>query len=278
MNDVVAYESFSKSGRTLRSEAIPCVSSETGALRAISPPHFPPGSAAAETLQIARTGGARLGFGFAKLRLDVERAWQTVMHLDCREALVIAELIEHDANRLPVAAAQALRCEIAALRAVALVLQDDEAAALPAALSALGPGASARTAHVASTVCRSVYWRLGDLERFYAVERVTLDIQPGRLQPVSVPFDLALDAAVALDQMRLRSGAGLPARTFWPMRFPRVSLRKCCTNRARWTKPRNSSPPGSPTYANAARSKARYVHMGCWHALPSAGGNTAGRW
>jgi ATP/maltotriose-dependent transcriptional regulator MalT len=205
MNDVVAYESFSKSDRTPRSEAIPCVSSETGALRALSPTHFPPGSAAAETLQIARTGGARVGFGFAKLRLDVERAWQTVMHLDCREALVIAELIEHDANRLPAAAAKALRCEIAALRAVAFVLQDDEAAALPAALSALGPGASARTAHVASTVCRSVYWRLGNLERFYAVERVTLDFQPGRLQPVSVPFDLALDAAVALDQMRFNA-------------------------------------------------------------------------
>jgi ATP/maltotriose-dependent transcriptional regulator MalT len=211
MNDVVAYESYSKSGRTPRSEAVPCVSSETGALRAISPPHLPLGSRASEALQIARTGNARVGFGFAKLRLDVERAWQTVMHLDCREALVIAELIEHDASRLPATAAKGLRCEIAALRAVALVWQDDEAAALPAALSARGPGSSARTAHVASTVCRSVYWRLGDLESFYAVERVKLDDQPGRMQPVSVLFDLALDAAVALDQMRFGAARLLAA-------------------------------------------------------------------
>lgn len=174
MNDVVAYES----------------------------PHLPVGNLAAEALQIARSGGGRVGIGFAKLRLDIERAWQTVMHLDCHEALVIAELIEHRANALSATVAKALRGEIAALRAVAFVFQDDAAAALPAALSARGPEASARTAHVASTVCRSVYWRCGDLESFYAVDRVELDNRPGRMQAVSALFDLALDAAVALDQMR----------------------------------------------------------------------------
>jgi ATP/maltotriose-dependent transcriptional regulator MalT len=202
MNDVVAPESLSKCDRTPRSAAIPGVSSETGALYTVSPSPLPVSGRAAQALQIARTRGAGLGTGFAKLRLEIERAWQTVMHLDCREALVIADLIEHHANALSASVPKALRCEIAALRAVAFVLQDDEAAALPAALSARGPDASARTTHVASTVCRSVYWRLGDLERFYAVERVELDNRPARMQAVSALYDLALDAAVALDQMR----------------------------------------------------------------------------
>ena len=202
MNDVVAYESLSKSDGTPRSVVIPRLSSRTGALRAISPPHLPLDGLAAGALQIAWSSGPRIDFGFAELRLDIERAWQTVTHLDCRDALAITELIEHLASRLPATATKALRCEIAALRAVALVLQDDEAAALAAALSARGPDASARTAHVASTVCRSVYWRLGDLESFHAMERVKLDDRPGRMQAVSALFDLALDAAVALDQMR----------------------------------------------------------------------------
>jgi ATP/maltotriose-dependent transcriptional regulator MalT len=202
MNDVVAPENLSKCDRTSRSVAIPSLSTETGALRTLSPSPLPVGGRAAEALQLARTGGARPGVGFARLRLEIERAWQTVMHLDCREALVIADLIEHRANALSAVVPKTLHCEIAALRAVAFVLQDDEAAALPAAWSARGPDASARTAHVASTVCRSVYWRLGDLERFYAVERVKLDKRPCRMQAVSAQFDLALDAAVALDQMR----------------------------------------------------------------------------
>jgi len=211
MNDVVAHDSFLKPGRTTRGAAIPRVSSETGARRPISPPHFPVGSRTDGSLQIARTSVDRVDASFAKIRLDIEQAWQTIMRFDCSEALALADLIEHHANMLSTTVAKALRCEIAALRAVAFVLQDDEAAALPAALSARRPEASAPTAHVALTVCRSVYWRLGDLESFYAVERARLNNQPGRLQAVSALFDLALDSAVALDQMRFSAARLLAA-------------------------------------------------------------------
>ena len=207
MNDVVAHESFSKSART-PSGAMPYAASETAARHAIYPPVS---IRIGEARPMTRNGGVRPGIGFAKLRLDLERAWQAVMHLECREALVIAELIEHHANRLSPTVAKTLRCELAALRAAALVLQDDEAAALPAALAARGPGVSAVTAHIALTVCRSVYWRLGELERFHAVERVKLDTQLGRRQALAALFDLALDAAVALDQMRFSAARLLAA-------------------------------------------------------------------
>lgn len=211
MNDIVAHESFLKSVRTSPTVAMPCVSSEPGALRAIFPTHLPLGIYPREAPQIARTGAARADVSPAKIRRDIERAWQILMRFDCSEALAIANRIERDASRLPVTAAQALRCEIAALRAAAFVLQDDESAALPAALSARGAGASASTAHVALTVCRSVYWRRGDLERFHAVERIQLDSKPGRMQAISALFDLALDAAVALDQMRFNAARLLAA-------------------------------------------------------------------
>ncbi|MFM0740156.1 LuxR C-terminal-related transcriptional regulator [Paraburkholderia xenovorans] len=211
MNDVVAHESISKSGRSQPGAPSPCVSSEAGALHVIAAARLPVGVCVAEIPWMARHGGARVGIGFAKLRLDIERAWQSAMRVDCHEALVIADLIEHQATRLSASAAKALRCEIAALRAVAFVLQDDEAAALAAAWSARGAHATATTAHVALTVCRSVYWRLGDLESFYAVERFKPGHQPTRRQTVSTLFDLGLDAAVALDQMHFGAARLLAA-------------------------------------------------------------------
>ena len=211
MNDVVACENFAKTGRTPRGVAIPCVSPEPGARRAIAPGALPFGSNTAAALQIARTNGAPVGASFANIRLDIERAWLAVMRFDSRGALAIAGLIEQQANRLSVTVTKALHGEVAALRAVALVLQDDEVAALPAALSALALGASAPTAQVALTVCRSVYWRRGDLESFYAVERVKLDGRPGPMQALAALFDLALDAAVAFDQMRFNAARLLAA-------------------------------------------------------------------
>jgi len=215
MNDVVACESFSKSGRTSRGAAIPvaiaCVSLEAGARLTNTAAARAIAGNSAGTPRIARTAGAETGISFAKIRLDIERAWQAVLRFDSCEALSVADLIEQQASRLSVTATKALHGEVAALRAAALVLQDDEAAALPAALSALGLGTNTRTAHVALTVCRSVYWRRGDLERFYAVERIRLDGRPGPMQAVSALFDLTLDAAVVFDQMRFNAARLLAA-------------------------------------------------------------------
>ncbi|MGX7002244.1 LuxR C-terminal-related transcriptional regulator [Caballeronia sp. KNU42] len=212
MNDVVACESLSKVGRTPQSVAIPCGSPELGARQtSAAAGSVPLVSGTAAAMQILRTGGTRLGARFAHIRLDIERAWQAIMRFDSREALVIADLIEQQANRLSATVTRALHGEIAALRAAALAFQDDEAGTLPAALSALALGASAPTVQIALTVCRSVYWRRGDLKRFYEVERVKLDGRSGPMQAVSALFDLALDAAVAFDQMRFNAARLLAA-------------------------------------------------------------------
>ena len=55
------------------------------------------------------------------------------------------------------------------------------------------------------TVCRCVYWRLGDPESFYAVQRREPGAQPGRLRAITTMFDLALDAAIEFGQMHFNA-------------------------------------------------------------------------
>lgn len=141
----------------------------------------------------------------SRIRLEVARAWQSVIHLQGAEALAIVLRIERQLDASPASATMATRCEIAAVKAAAFVLRDDGEAALAAALAVLRLGAASPSAHVALTVCRFVYWRLGDLDSFHAVERRAPCIRPARLRTVTTMLDLALHAAVEFGQMRFHS-------------------------------------------------------------------------
>ncbi|NPT46617.1 hypothetical protein GNZ12_35955 [Paraburkholderia sp. 1N] len=141
----------------------------------------------------------------ARIHLDLARAWQMLIRCEAAEALLSAQRIEGQVGPLPGPAAVAVRCEIAAVRAAALMQQDDAGAALAAALSALRLGTATPTAHVALTVCRCAYWRLGDPESYYAVERRAPDGQPGRLRAITTMLDLALDAAIEFGQMHFNA-------------------------------------------------------------------------
>ena len=126
MNDVVAPENLSKCDRTLRSVAIPSLSTETGALRTLSPSPLP-------------VGGPRRG-GSAACKNRRCPAWRRLCETQARDRTGVAD---GHAPRLPRGARhrgphrtsrkrlsavvpKTLHCEIAALRAVAFVLQDDE--------------------------------------------------------------------------------------------------------------------------------------------------------
>ncbi|MFM0339978.1 LuxR C-terminal-related transcriptional regulator [Paraburkholderia fungorum] len=141
----------------------------------------------------------------ARVHRDLARAWQMLIRCEAAEALLTAQRIDGQLGPLPGPVTVAVRCEIAAMRAAALMLQDDAGAALAAALAALRLGAATPTAHVALTVCRCVYWRLGDPESFYAVERRAPDAQPGRLRAITTTLDLALDAAIEFGQMHFNA-------------------------------------------------------------------------
>ncbi|MFM0614362.1 LuxR C-terminal-related transcriptional regulator [Paraburkholderia nemoris] len=158
-----------------------------------------------ELQSLARAGRERPAASVARIHLDLARAWQMVIRGEAAEALLSAQRLEGQVGPLTGPVAVAVRCEIAAVRAAALLLQDDAGAALAAALSALRLGTATPTAHVALTVCRCAYLRLGDPESFYAVERRAPDAQPGRLRAVTRMLDIALDAAVEFAQMHFNA-------------------------------------------------------------------------
>ncbi|MCP2084501.1 UNVERIFIED_ORG: DNA-binding NarL/FixJ family response regulator [Paraburkholderia sediminicola] len=158
-----------------------------------------------ELQSLARVGRERPAASVARIHPDLARAWQMVIRGEAAEALLSAQRLEGQVGPLTGSVAVAVRCEIAAVRAAALLLQDDAGAALAAALSALRLGTATPTAHVALTVCRCAYLRLGDPESFYAVERRAPDAQPGRLRAVTTMLDIALDAAVEFAQMHFNA-------------------------------------------------------------------------
>jgi ATP/maltotriose-dependent transcriptional regulator MalT len=141
----------------------------------------------------------------SRSRLELARAWQSLVHLQGAEALAIVQRIERQLDASPASATMATRCEIAAVKAAASALRDDGEAALASALAVLRLGSVSPSAHVALTVCRFVYWRLGDLDSFHAVERPVPCIRPARLRTVTTMLDLALHAAVEFGQMRFHS-------------------------------------------------------------------------
>lgn len=207
MNEAIVCETHQETEHSHPRAAPPRAQSEALVTRAL---HVVPSTAVYvdEVRSLARAGRERAAVSVACIHLELARAWQMLIRLKAAEALLTAQRIEGQLGLSPGPGAVALRCEIAAVRAAALLLQDDAGAALAAALAALRLGTATPTAHVALTVCRCVYWRLGDLESFYAVERRELrepDQQPGRLRAVTTMFDLALDAAIEFGQMHFNA-------------------------------------------------------------------------
>lgn len=97
------------------------------------------------------------------------------------------------------------------MRAASLVLQDDVTAALAAALSALRLHARSPAAHVARSVCRYVYWHLGDMTQLEAPTSGETGEYPDRLRAATAVFDCSVDAMTELRQLHLNSARHWPS-------------------------------------------------------------------
>ncbi|RKP47135.1 LuxR C-terminal-related transcriptional regulator [Pararobbsia silviterrae] len=144
-----------------------------------------------------------------RVRFELARAWAMLIRLDADEALAVVQRIERQIAALPGPDVLAVLSEVAAMRAAALLLQDDGAAALPAALSALRLDAHAPTAHVARTVCRYVYWQLGDVDGLDAFARCEPGERADRLRTATAVFDRTLDAMLELSRSHLNTARTL---------------------------------------------------------------------
>ncbi|MFM0071670.1 LuxR C-terminal-related transcriptional regulator [Paraburkholderia sediminicola] len=208
MNEALVCEIHQEAGHLQTPAAPPRGQSDalmTRALHVVPPAPVFADEVQTEVQTLARVGRERSALSVARVHPDLARGWQMVIRGEAAEALLSAQRLEGQVGPLTGPVAVAVRCEIAAVRAAALLLQDDAGAALAAALSALRLGTATPTAHVALTVCRCAYLRLGDPESFYAVERRAPDAQPGRLCAITTMLDIALDAAVEFAQMHFNA-------------------------------------------------------------------------
>jgi ATP/maltotriose-dependent transcriptional regulator MalT len=156
-----------------------------------------------EFFQLADMTCNLTGASIARVKRAMTRAWRTVLSLRCGEGLAMVAHIEPYIFDLPPRAADDIRKEIAMLRAVALALRDECVAALPIVSAAIEPDETCPAASIAATICRLGYWKLRDLSRFQAVKHLILDANASRSQVRSKIFDLSIEAAFELEQLRL---------------------------------------------------------------------------
>jgi ATP/maltotriose-dependent transcriptional regulator MalT len=95
------------------------------------------------------------------------------------------------------------RAEFNVIRAMALALSDDTAAALPIAEDAFAQCGSGAVGIAAATTCRLAHWRSGELARFHALRPAKIAANAGRRCASLEAFDRSIEAIVELQQLRL---------------------------------------------------------------------------
>ena len=144
-----------------------------------------------------------------KIRRDLARTWRLVLALQIDEALRMIERLELQFDDVPPANARRLRGATQLLRAAGLAFQDDSLAVLPIALSLLKKGETTRDDHAALTICRLGFWRLGDFNSFCLLPRLEPRVRFSKSLAISAMLDLSIEAAVALDHLRLSTAKRL---------------------------------------------------------------------
>jgi ATP/maltotriose-dependent transcriptional regulator MalT len=111
-------------------------------------------------------------------------------------------LAEHRLSDLPIGHIHKYRVQIDTLRACQLIATDESLTALSVASRVYRSATNVTIPAAAITIYRLGYWRLGDTERFYAIERASLPACPTRSQVRQHVYDLSLEAAVELERLR----------------------------------------------------------------------------
>lgn len=137
------------------------------------------------------------------------RAWRLMLMLRTTEALETIDGIELQLDDLPIAVAKRLRAASQLVRAVGLALQDDSVAALAIACSQLTWNPIAHDGYAVTTLCRLGYWRLGKFDAFHALPRHPPRLLWSRSHATSAMIDLSIEAAVALDHLKLTTAKRL---------------------------------------------------------------------
>jgi ATP/maltotriose-dependent transcriptional regulator MalT len=149
------------------------------------------------------------GASLPKIRRDLARAWRLMLALQIDEALLMIERLELQLDDVPPANARRLRGATQLLRAAGLAFQDDSLAVLPIAVSLLKRDETTHDHHAALTICRLGFWRLGEFDSFRLLPRLEPRVRWSKSLAISAMLDLSMEAAVALDHLRLSTAKRL---------------------------------------------------------------------
>jgi LuxR family transcriptional regulator, maltose regulon positive regulatory protein len=145
---------------------------------------------------------AALMRGQMKVRLAI--AWGLALAMRFEEALHQVAEIERDPTAADFPDAEALECECQAIRAIALALKDDSAAALPLADATLRRRpADPSTFNAVSDAARFCHWKAGDLRSFHAAPWVQFSDEQSRRNVFVTVYRLCLQGLVQFEQLRV---------------------------------------------------------------------------
>jgi ATP/maltotriose-dependent transcriptional regulator MalT len=146
----------------------------------------------------------------SRFQRDLHRARRMLIRLDFSDAFELIACIESTLDLLPTSLAVRVRDEIKGLRAIGAALQDDSLGALHVASMILkSKGIARQTEMTALAVCRFAYWRLGEMDGFYSLPRLRSPGKVLRRAVMPVVFDLCVEAAIELQQLRPVAGKHL---------------------------------------------------------------------
>ena len=158
-----------------------------------------------------RSGPPRnpVGASLTKIRRELAQIRRLMLALQIDEALHRIEQLELRLDDVPPANARRLRAAAQLLRATGFAFQDDSLAVLPVAIPLLKLGGTNNDNHAALTLCRLGFWRLGEFDCFNLLPRLEPRARWPKSLAISAMLDLSMEAAVALDQLRMSNAKRL---------------------------------------------------------------------
>lgn len=142
------------------------------------------------------------------MRLLVE-ARQSMLSMHVKGGFSRIAQIEPLLADLPPKVAKKMEAAVSLLRAIGFALQDEIPTALSFAQSTIKRMSEFPDNRLAITICRLAFWKLGELDSFFALPRGRPKSTTGGRGAICDIFDLAIDATVELDQLRLSSARRL---------------------------------------------------------------------
>jgi LuxR family maltose regulon positive regulatory protein len=134
-------------------------------------------------------------------RLQLRRAWRMTLALRIDQARTILTAIERGLGRLLDPEVTEIRVEVQIIRAVCFAIQDDMLTAMSIAQSSLKEGVSQNLSDIGFVITRLGLWRVGHLDSYHALPRTQSKTDSTR-ETLATVYGLAMDAAVAIDQLR----------------------------------------------------------------------------